>query len=335
MLKNLKISPPRPMHTRVPDGLDRSAVQAQECLYSRSSRWPDRMTDDDNKPNSYSQVQDILLLPPLPAIATKLLQLVASEDCDIDELAAVIEQDPGLTARIIGIANSAYFARPTEMCNVADAIVRVLGLNLVRGIALGIALSKPFDTSTCPDFQLDRFWYRAMQTATLAGRLAPLTQLAEAERGCLFLGGLLHNLGQLVLVHAFPDRMSKVFRAWAAEPGTGLLALEHRHLSMTEIEAGTLIAQRWQLPKRVIEVIEFRHDPWRAGAAASTVQLVSYCAAFAKALYDDAEATAPPLEEAGTTLAGLDPKRLEKLIDLLRAQDEQMHALANSLANIP
>ena len=304
----------------------------QGCHHAQANELPDRMTDDNTNNNPHSRVQDILLLPPLPAIAARLLQLVANEECDIDELAAVIEQDPGLAARIIGIANSAYFARPTEICNVADAIVRVLGLNLVRGIAIGIALSKPFDASACPDFQFDRFWYRAMQTATLAGRLAPLTQLPEAERGCLFLGGLLHNLGQLVLVHAFPDRMSKVFRAWAAAPETGLLELERNHLSMTEIEAGTLIARRWQLPSRVAEVIEFRHDPWRAGGAASTVQLVSYCAAFASALYDDSETAAPPLEEAGTALAGLDPNRLEKLIDLLRAQDEQMHALAASLA---
>lgn len=291
------------------------------------------MNDKDNNPGSpHTRVQDILSLPPLPAIACKLLDMVAREDCKIEELAALIEHDPGLAARIIGIANSAYFARPTEICSVSDAIIRVLGLNLVRGIAIGIALSKPFDASACPNFQLERYWYRAMQTASLAGRLGSLTALPATERSCLFLSGLLHNLGQLVLVHAFPDRMSRVFRTWFERQTESLLALESQYLSMTEIEAGSIIAHRWQLPSVPTAVLEFRRDPWRAGGMAPLVQLVAYCAELADTWYDDPETPARQ-PDAGSTLVDIDPARFAKAIEQVRAQETQTRGLALSLAH--
>lgn len=293
------------------------------------------MTDSHQSTTSpQARVQDILLLPPLPAIAIKLLELVGREDTNIEELAGLIEQDPGLAARIIGIANSAYFARPTQICSVADAIVRVLGLNLVRGIAIGIALSKPFDASACADFQLDRYWYRAMQTASLAARFSPASNLEETARNCLFLCGLLHNLGQLVLVHAFPDRMARVFRHWRQQPGQSLLALESKHLAMNEIEAGSIIAHRWQLPGMVTDVIAHQRDPWRAGNASALVHLVAYCAELASAWYDDPEAVAPCPDEAGPALAGTTPERFEKLLLQARKHDPEIRALAHSLANL-
>lgn len=292
------------------------------------------MTDDDKRPASpHARVQDILLLPPLPAIALKLLQLVSREDCDIQKLAHLIEQDPGIAARIIGIANSAYFARPTPVCSVADAIVRVLGLNLVRGIAIGIALSKPFDPGACPEFQLERYWHRAMSSATLAAQLAPLAHLPETAHACLFLSGLLHNLGQLVLAHAFPDRMSQVFRVWAQRSGQSLLALESQYLAMTEVEAGTLVARRWQLPAGVSDVIEFRRDPARAGASAPLVELIAYCATFASALYDDPQAAAPPQQTAGVAVADASPEAFARAVGTLREHDAHLRALAQSLAS--
>lgn len=291
------------------------------------------MTDRiDPTTTPHARVQDILLLPPLPTIACKLLELVGQDDTNIEELAALIEQDPGLAARIIGIANSAYYARPTQICSVAEAITRVLGLNLVRGIAIGIALSKPFDASVCVDFQLDRYWYRAMQTANLAARLAPLSNLEESARKCLFLCGLLHNLGQLVLVHAFPDRMSQVFKHWAQQPDQGLLALEAKHLAINEIEAGSIIAQRWHLPADIADVISHRHDPKRANSSA-LIQLVAYCAEIANSWYDDPAADIKPMSAAGSALLETDPTRFDKLVQHARSQEPETRIMAQSLAS--
>ncbi|MBU1190127.1 MAG: HDOD domain-containing protein [Gammaproteobacteria bacterium] len=292
------------------------------------------MSDNNELPPApHASVQDILMLPPLPSIAYKLLELVEQEDTNIADLAALIEQDPGLAARIIGIANSAYYARPTEICSVTEAIVRVLGLNLVRGIAIGIALSKPFDASACADFQLDRYWYRAMLTANLAMRLAPLSNLEDPARKCLFLCGLLHNLGQLVLVNAFPARMSQVFKQWAQQPDQSLLALESKQLAINEIEAGSIIARRWQLPTSVASVISFRREPQRAYDTAALVELVAYCSDLASNWYSDPTAASGPLSTAGPAVADSDPERFAKLLEQARDKEPEIRSLAQALAS--
>jgi len=153
------------------------------------------MHSDNTAKAAHSTIQSLQQLPPLSAVATRLLEEATREDADLHRLARLIEQDPGLAARIIGIANSAYFQRHNDVCTVADAIIRVLGLNLVRSLAIGIALSQPFDASRCPEFDVGRYWYQAMTTATLASRLAPHLRVEHSQLECLFLAGLLQTLG--------------------------------------------------------------------------------------------------------------------------------------------
>ncbi|WJW75080.1 HDOD domain-containing protein [Thiohalobacter sp. IOR34] len=279
------------------------------------------------------RLQEILHLPPLPGVACELLQVLGEEEIDIDRLGRLIEQDPGLAARIIGIANSAYFARPHPVCSVTEAIVRVLGLNLVRALAIGIALSKPFDVGACPSFEFEGYWYRAFVTATLAGRLAPELALDEVQRDCLFLAGLLHNLGQLVLVHAFPGRMADVFQRLHEHPEQDLLNLETELLAVDEAEAGAVIARSWHLPACVGDCIRFCHDPHHASRNQAMVQVVAYCSGLASALYADPGVEPPPLGAAGPAATGIAESRIQALIEWLRASDERTRALAATLAS--
>ena len=279
----------------------------------------------------HSQLQEILHLPPLPAVATQLLKEVADEDVDIGHLAELIEQDPGLAARIVGIANSAYFARQREIHRVGDAITRVLGLNLVRGLAIGIALSKPFDVNACPEFELSRYWYRAFVSAQLSNAVGPHLDLEPDLRECLFLAGLVHNLGQLVLVHAFPSRMADVFHQKQADPEQSLLTLESRALAMTELQAGTVIAKRWKLPRCVTHTIQYRLEPNLAGRYEPAVQAVAVCSHVAEQLYDDPDGVRLLPGDFGDRPSALTQDILDGILDRARKSDEQYRALADSL----
>jgi len=284
------------------------------------------MTHRDTSP--LARLQEILHLPPLPGVACRLLKELADDEADIDRLAALIEQDPGLAARIVGIANSAYFARSREVTSVRDAIVRVLGLNLVRGLAIGIALSRPFDAAACPDFDVEGYWYQAFQTATLAAALAPHSQLDEVERDCLFLAGLLHNLGRLVLVHAFPGRMGDILRRWQREPERALTELESDELAVNETEAGRVIATLWNLPGCVGSVIEFCGQPQLAPTHGALVQLVALCSELCAALYADPGHEPEALPESGQVAAGVPVEKLREAFEARRAADADIRALA-------
>ncbi len=286
---------------------------------------------DSTDTQSFAQLQNILHLPPLPAIATQLLQEINQPETDIDKLAGMIEQDPGLAARIIGIANSAYFARQHEVCSVRDAIVRVLGLNIVRGLAIGIALSKPFTLDACPNFDLERYWYRAFMTGTLAAQVGKNAKLSPEQQDCCFLAGLLHNLGQIVLVHAFPSRMNDIFEEWQTNPERPLLDLEREQLAVDEIGAGRLISRNWHLPHCVADVIRCRHHVEDCAGNRPLVEWVSYCSSFATLLFDDPEAEIPPQTGAGNAFSQLQNDLFTEYMNAVRQLDDQVRALANGL----
>ena len=276
------------------------------------------------------RVQSIRELTSLPAVACRLLELLSDEDVALKELCSVIEQDPGLTARIVGIANSAYFARVRAVAGVEEA-TRVLGLNMVQGLAIGIALAQPFDVRRCPEFAVDRYWYRALRAAALAARLGPLTDLDDEQRRFLYLAGLVHNIGQLALVHALPGEMSDVFRQWVETPEPGLCRLERDLLGIDEIEAGAILALRWHLPDPVAAVIAHRRQPGEAGDFAALTEVVAWCGELAQIMYDDPDCDC--LLQIGTRPAALTAgeDRVASVIDKLREQDDASRTLARSL----
>ena len=230
------------------------------------------------------QIREIQDLPPLPVIAEKILLEIGKEYADITQLSSVIEQDPGLLARIIGVANSAYYGCPDKIYTVSDAIIKVLGLNTVKCLALGIVLSSPLRLIKCSEFQLDKYWATTMHTANLARQLAPYIGLKGVDlNDHAYLCGLLHSLGLLVLVHSFPSEMSSVFRKADFNDTEGYCQLQRDAIGMTYAEAGAILAQRWHLPHEVVAVIEhhmdadYRGEYWELSALTGlSVNLVTH-----------------------------------------------------------
>lgn len=205
----------------------------------------------------YDQLITVDSLPPLPSTAARLLALAADPDVDIDRLAAAIEQDPPLTARVLGIANSAFYAPRQPVYAVKEAIVRVLGLNMVRNLAFGMAVSGGLSTRDCPHFDLTRYWVMALGTADLASGLARAATLPGVPGpDAAYLVGLLHNLGELALVHLRPQEMDEVYSDSARQPGADAIAMQRTSLGTDQWEVGAMLARHWQLPELVADSIE-------------------------------------------------------------------------------
>ena len=278
-------------------------------------------------------LQELLHIPPLPGTAAQLLKLVTDPEVDLGELARTIEQDPPLAARIVGVANSAWFSRGREVVSVEEAIIRVLGLELVRGLALGMALGRPFDVHACRAFDASRYWYVAFVTGSLARDLARPAELDEEETACAFLAGLLHNFGQLVLAHAFPNRMDQVLQRVASEPESDRLALERELLAIDEIQAGRFVTRRWHLPACVTETLGVPVENGSSPPHRPLARLVAWAAGIAEALHDqpeneEQEAEAVPMPAPP---APLSEAVARNLVARYRDQDEGLRQLARSL----
>jgi HD-like signal output (HDOD) protein len=191
-------------------------------------------------------------LPPLPRHAQTILQLLTDPDLDMMRLAELVEQTPALAARIIGISNSAFFAPGSPVTSIPNAIIRVLGLNLVRDLGISFVLSQPFDLSRCPAFDPQRHWRSAMAlallTQLLAQRIAPNQQLNPSTA---YLAGMLRNLGLLALVHIAPDEMHTVLVEANSRTDANLSEIEFRILGIDHTLAGAEIAAAWDLPESI------------------------------------------------------------------------------------
>lgn len=201
----------------------------------------------------------ILQLERLPALSmtvTKLLSMLSDDDVEVHDLAEVIEQDPTLTARVIGLANAAYFARSNPVITVSEAIIRVLGLQMVKTLAFSIALCGAFDTTKCPGFRLDRYWYLAFGGAHLSKKLVlemPPDQRPDPDM--VYLTGLLYSIGVLVLVHEFPQEYALVLAELEKEPSQDTADLERKLVGISSREAGEWLTHRWHLPQFVVQAI--------------------------------------------------------------------------------
>lgn len=208
------------------------------------------------------EIQKIKEIPPLPAVAQRLLAVLNDDEADIDDIAEIIQADPVLTSRILGLANSAFFGFNRPLYNLTEAIVNVLGLSMVRALGLTMVMGGVFDFKKCYGFNIVRHWSHAFMTAELAMRLCPLLKCEETMgENQFFLYGLLHNFGILVLVDRFPKLMDDVFNTAKSFPERRLIYTEQSLLDMDHHQAGSWLAQKWRLPDDVSIVLEHHHYP--------------------------------------------------------------------------
>ena len=106
-----------------------------------------------------------------------ILSLVTDDETDLIGLATAIEESPSSTALIISLANSAYFSSPNPIYTVGDAIVKVLGMQMVRSIVLSVILGRSLDLSKCPNFSVKAYWTDCLAAARFCQVLLPRTAL--------------------------------------------------------------------------------------------------------------------------------------------------------------
>jgi len=246
------------------------------------------------------EVQKLNELPAMSLVVHQFLEAIQDADVGIDHLAHIIEKDPALLARIIGVANSAYFSPPEPVTTAEDAIFKVLGVNTTKSLALGIILSGPFDASRCPGFPLDEFWLESIFTATLAQGMAGLIRLDESPSpGEAYLAGLLHMIGVLAMVHLYPETMDRVIkRRKACCNPQEFIVLEREQLNIDHTEVGAWLGRKWHLPQMVVQVMENCLDKTYRGPHWQLVHLIGFCSRWAAAaIHNGADDDYPCLSE--------------------------------------
>lgn len=207
-------------------------------------------------------------LPALPEASIKILDAINNPNIPIDKLSEVLSLSPGLVARLLGLANSAYFGKSRGITDLRTAIFQVLGLDLVKSLALGVVVNVQFDTSKCINFNTEYFWSRSLVTAVAAQRLAMRHSADELSPATVYNCGLLLYIGMLVIAFLLPDELNAIFFC-CSQPGQLKVGEElHRRLGWSHFQMGYQLMRKWQLSPIYQQFLQHYDDPDVTGEVA-------------------------------------------------------------------
>ena len=197
-------------------------------------------------------------LPTLPAVLPRLLNLMESEKSDASDVARAISHDPDLTSKVLKVANSAYYGFSREICSL-DRAVPLLGLNMVRSLALsiGVMASLPKGDRNSHHLSHESLWVHSLAVATAVQELAKRTG-ENAEH--LFVVGLLHDMGEIVLDQFFNEEFGLALEAAGDGKNLSLYMAERKIIGMDHGEIGNMVLRRWKFPDVISGPISVHHQ---------------------------------------------------------------------------
>jgi putative nucleotidyltransferase with HDIG domain len=193
-------------------------------------------------------------IPTPPALYFDIRDELESPRGTAHSVAEIIAKDPAITAKLLKVANSGFYASPRTIADLDDAIT-LLGMDLVLALVLSAHL---YNQLPIPGLNLDELWKHSIAVATLAKEIASHEQGSRAIISRCAISGLLHDLGQLVFLANMPDTYYSLIRD-ARGNETKLLEMELEEFGIGHPEVGALILSLWDLPDEVVQAIANHH----------------------------------------------------------------------------
>lgn len=189
--------------------------------------------------------------PSLPSITLKVFQMASDPDVSIQAISKVISSDASIVTRIMKVVNSAFYGFQKKITNIQHA-VSILGINAIRNVALTLSLIDIFPQKQSAHFtDLFRWSLCSGVTADLISAFVGISNRSEA-----FLAALLQNLGQYIFMRYLGERYVRIIRE-ARSRGMRLSIIEKEIMGIDHMEAGKLVAERWNLPEPVMLALKY------------------------------------------------------------------------------
>ncbi|MDX1589568.1 MAG: HDOD domain-containing protein [Oleiphilaceae bacterium] len=278
------------------------------------------------------RLDDTLDIPPLPETAQRILHLRMNPNAEVGELADIVESDPSLAAQVVSWASSSFYASQAPVRSIYDAIMRVLGFDLVMNLAMGLALGRALKQPTDAPEGFIGYWKQSIWMAQSTASLVALMPRRERpEFGLAYLGGLLHNFGYLVLAHVFPPHFSLICRYTEANQHLDSDYSEQYLIGVTREQIASELMQLWQMPPEVITAIRHQKTPDFRGDNAIYARLLYLARAL---LIERGVPLGPPMalpEDIYQSLS-LNPDKVAEEMDMLAEQSDHVNIMAGMMS---
>lgn len=278
------------------------------------------------------RLEETLEFPPLPDTAQRILKLRVDPNADIKDLSDIVETDPPLAAQVVSWAASPYYAAPGRIKSIHDAIVRVLGFDLVLNLSLGLALGKTMSLPKDCARGFSPYWHQAVYTAAaveaLVGAIAPKDR---PSMGLAYLSGLLHNFGYLILADVFPPYFSQVCRYQEANPYANHSHIERHLLGVTREQLGAWLMRSWNMPEEICTAIRNQDKPDFDGEYSDYANLL-YVAMHLLRKHGIGDAALEPIPQSLLDRLHLDRDKAREAVDRVLEGAAELNLVASGLA---
>lgn len=210
--------------------------------------------------NLQKEVTEAVRLISLPKVYLRLRTILDDPDYSMADVASVIGRDPALTMRLLRLVNSSLYGFPGKIETVSRAI-SLLGTHQVHDLVLATAVAQTFEGIPSTVVDVQKFWRRSVYCGVSARRLAFHFPGCDMER--LFVAGLLHEIGHLIMYQAIPDLCQRAIEA-AAKQYIQLFLAERSLLGFDYGDIGCEIMEQWSLPESLKEITRFHMEPWKS-----------------------------------------------------------------------
>jgi HD-like signal output (HDOD) protein/prolyl-tRNA editing enzyme YbaK/EbsC (Cys-tRNA(Pro) deacylase) len=221
------------------------------------------------------RLEETLELPPLSDTAQRIIKLRVNPNADISDLAQIVETDPSLAAQVVSWAASPYYSAPGKIKSIHDAIVRVLGFDMVLNLALGLSLGKQMTIPKEGPRGALPYWQQSVyMAATIEGLVTAIPRDHRPSFGMAYLCGLLHNFGYLILAEVFPPYFHAYCELADANPHVDHQVIERHLLGVTREQMASTLMSLWSMPEEVVIGLRQQNNPAYKGEYQTYAKLI-------------------------------------------------------------
>jgi putative nucleotidyltransferase with HDIG domain len=218
-------------------------------------------------------VREIDSLPQFPDNIINLQRLISDPNAEISEIAREISVDPSMTADLLKLVNSAQFMLPKRVDNIVEA-VKLVGMKGVRNLLYSYGTQKVLGEKYS---EMRSLWQYSYRCAYYAYILAKSFKRRKEILDDVYVGGILHDLGQIVIASLHPDLLDRITKI-CKEKGISSRLLENFSVGLNHAEVGALIAKKWNFPEQLVTAIRYHHEPSQSPPGAKDVVYSVYLA---------------------------------------------------------
>lgn len=190
-------------------------------------------------------------LPPLNLVIQKLLCVVENDRASAEEVTSILSSDQAIASKVLALVNSSFYGFPSKITTISRAVV-ILGNKSIQNLALGFAAMDAFK-----DYKgavpIQKFWMHAIAVAIASQNIAKHIKYPVPEE--FFIGGLLHDIGQLILSLFYPEHYNKLLEVGQEQ----FLIREKEFLGVTHQTAGSLLLMHWKIPTTLTNMVNTHH----------------------------------------------------------------------------